>query len=60
MKPKFRLLDMVTFGGHDEIGTVADVLHAPGTEPLYSIRIGNELKWAMDNELDLFFSGFVR
>lgn len=55
MKPRLKFLDMVTFVGHDEIGTVADVLHAPGTEPLYSIKIGNEFQWAWDNELALFF-----
>ncbi|MGA8406202.1 MAG: hypothetical protein WB680_03395 [Candidatus Acidiferrales bacterium] len=53
---KFKRGDMVTWIGQDDIGTVAEVLHAPGTEPLYSIKSGNELRCGRDNELELFFA----
>lgn len=53
--PKFKVGDMVTRIGQDEIGMVDDVLHE-GTEPLYSIKCGNGLRWARDNELEMFFA----
>jgi hypothetical protein len=55
MKPRFKLGDMVTWIGQDVIGTVEDVLHED-TEPLYSIKSGNELRWGRDNQLELFFA----
>jgi hypothetical protein len=56
MDCKFKRGDMVTWIGQAEIGTVDDVLDAKGTEPLYSIKCGNELRWGRDNELELFFA----
>jgi hypothetical protein len=53
---KFKRGDMVTWIGQNEIGTVDDVLHAQGTEPLYSIKCGNELRRGRDNEVELFFA----
>jgi hypothetical protein len=46
MDCKFKRGGIVTWIGRREIGTVADVLHAPGTEPPYSIKSGNVLRWA--------------
>jgi hypothetical protein len=52
---KFKVGDMVTLIGQDDIRTIADVLHE-GTELLYSIKFGNELRWAWNNQLELFFA----
>jgi hypothetical protein len=55
MDCKFKVGDKVTWIGRDEIGTVAEVLQArPDAQPLYSIKVGNELTSAGDNELQLF------
>ncbi len=58
MDPMFKRGELVTVPGKTEIYTIVEVMHGhPDANPMYSIKYGNESRWAREDELESFVKG---